>query len=120
MMKLSMENKYQNEENKTTLSWSISILSYKTHIKVQVKYPQILKFLTERLRLSNKSFSGTSSLQNKRRGILNFRQQIKELRLSNAFKWRDSYETYSKLTGRRLHGFDSAWPPLFGTVVDLS
>ena len=85
MMKLSMENKYQNKENKTTLSWSISILSYKTHIKVQVKYPQILKFLVERLRLSNKPLSGTSSLQNKRRGISNYRQQIKG-HLSNVFK----------------------------------
>ena len=66
MMKLSMEYKYQKRKiieivnYKTTLSWSISILSYKTHIKVQVKYPQILKFLAERLRLSNKPLSGTS------------------------------------------------------------
>ena len=62
MMKLSVE--YKNIKTrkiieivnyKTTLSWSIS--SYKTHIKVQVKYPQILEFLAERLRLSNKPFS---------------------------------------------------------------
>lgn len=73
MMKLSVE--YNNIKTrkiieivnyKTTLSWSIS--SYKTHIKVQVKYPQILEFLAERLRLSNKPFSGTNSLQNKRPG----------------------------------------------------
>ena len=53
MMKLSVE--YKNIKTrkiieivnyKTTLSWSIS--SYKTHIKVQVKYPQILEFLAER------------------------------------------------------------------------
>ena len=75
MMKLSMEYKYQKRKiieivnYKTTLSWSISILSYKTHIKVQVKYPQILKFLAERLRLSNRPLSGTSFLQNKRQGI---------------------------------------------------
>ena len=76
MMKLSMEYKYQKRKiieivnYKTTLSWSISILSYKTHIKVQVKYPQILKFLAERLRLSNKPLSGTSFLQNKRQGSI--------------------------------------------------
>ena len=85
MMKLSVE--YKNIKTrkiieivnyKTTLSWSIS--SYKTHIKVQVKYPQILEFLAERLRLSNKPFSDpfffkpSNSLQNKRRGILNYRQ----------------------------------------------
>ena len=91
MMKLSMEYKYQKRKiieivnYKTTLSWSISILSYKTHIKVQVKYPQILKFLAERLRLSNKPLSGTSFLQNKRQGISNYRQQIKG-HLSNVFK----------------------------------
>ena len=92
MMKLSMEYKYQKRKiieivnYKTTLSWSISILSYKTHIKVQVKYPQILKFLAERLRLSNKPLSGTSFLQNKKRqGISNYRQQIKG-HLSNVFK----------------------------------
>ena len=79
MMKLSEE--YKNIKTrkiieivnyKTTLSWSIS--SYKTHIKIQVKYPQILEFLAERLRLSNKPFSGTNSWQNKRRGISNYRQ----------------------------------------------
>ena len=84
MMKLSVE--YKNIKTrkiieivnyKTTLSWSIS--SYKTHIKVQVKYPQILEFLAERFRLSNKPFSGTNSLQNKRRGIRNIANKSKNV-----------------------------------------